>query len=127
MILIWGEGSSPYKPDKSPPHTKEVEIGEGGRPITYVVYLPRLLKTVRCSVPGYPEVANSAGRMRENFMNRHFFAWISVVKERRETLPRCDLCSMHMPAGPLLKHQQKKRCNQNTQIQWRRRDVAIVS
>ena len=32
---------------------------------------------------------------------------------------------MHMPAGRLIKHQLTQRCNSNTQIWGRRRDVAI--
>ena len=60
-------------------------------------------------------------------MYRHFFAWIAVVQEEREPLPRCDLCGMHMPAGRLLKHQLTKRRERNTQKRWRRRDITIES
>ena len=31
-----------------------------------------------------------------------FLLWIAVVQEGREPLPRCNLCSMHMPAGRLI-------------------------
>ena len=48
-----------------------------------MVYFPRVLKTVICPVLGCPEIAHSAGRMRENFMYRHFFARIAVVQEGR--------------------------------------------
>ena len=81
-----------------------------------MVFFPRVLKMVRCLVPGCPSVAHSVGRMREPFMYRHFFAWIAVVQEGREPLPRCDLCVMHMPAGRLLKHQRTKRCDRNMQM-----------
>ena len=56
---------------------------------------------------------------------RHLFAGIAVVQEGRELLPHCDLCGMHMPSGRLLKHQRKKRCERNTQMRWRRKDVVI--
>ena len=92
-----------------------------------MVSFPRVLKTARCPVPGCPEVVHSAGWMIEHFMYRHFLARIKVVQEGREPLPRCDLCGMHIPAGRLLKHQREKRCNRNTQMRWRWKDVAIVS
>ena len=63
----------------------------GGGPIKYVVSFPRVLKTVTCPVTDCPEVAHTAGRMRENFMYRHLFARIAVVKEGREPLLCCDL------------------------------------
>ena len=65
--------------------------------------------------------------MREKFMYMHFFAGIVVVQEGRDPLPRCDLCGIHMPAGRLLKHQQKQQCEGDTQMLWRRRDVKITS
>ena len=92
-----------------------------------MVSFPRVLKSVRCPVPGFPAVAHSAGRMRENFMYRHLFARIAVVQEGRDPLPRWDLCGMHIPAGRLLKHQRTKWCNQNKQMRWRRRDIKIAS
>ena len=82
---------------------------------------------MRCPVPGCPSVVHSAVRMREHFMYRHLFSWIAGVQEGRDPLPRCDLCGMHMPAGQILRHQRKKRCNWNTQMRWKRRDVAITS
>ena len=99
----------------------------GGEQVTYVVSFHRVLKTSRYPVTGCPEVAHSAGQMREHFMYRHLFSWIAVVQEGRETLPRCDLCGMHIPEGRLRKHQQTQRCDRNTQMQCRRRDVVIVS
>ena len=59
-------------------------------------------------------------------MYRHFFACIVVVQEGREPLNRCYLCGMHIPAERILKHQQTQRCNWNTQMRCRRKDVAIV-
>ena len=90
-----------------------------------MVSFPQVLKTVRCPVTGCPEVAHSAGRMRGNFMYRHFLDRKVVLQEGREPLPRCYLCGMHMPAGWILKHQRKKRCGWNTKMKWRRRDVRI--
>ena len=42
-----------------------------------------------------------------------------------EPLPCCNLCGMHMTEGRLLKHQRTQRYDRNTQMRWRRRDVAI--
>ena len=92
-----------------------------------MVSFPRVLKTVIRPVSGCPEVAHSAGQMREHFMYRHLFSHKVVVQEEMEPMPRCDLFGMHMPSGRLLKHQQTERCDRNTQIRWRRRDAAIAS
>ena len=54
------------------PQTKGVNEKEEG-PTTYVVSLPGILQLVRCPVPGFPAVAQSAGRLREHFMFRLFF------------------------------------------------------
>ena len=94
---------------------------------TYMVSFPPVLKMVRCPVSGCPEVAHSVGQMRKHFMYRRFFCWIAVVQEGMETLTRCDLCGMHIPEGRLRKHQRTQRCDRNTQMQCRRRDVVIVS
>ena len=64
--------------------------------------------------------------MREHFMYRHFFAWIAVVQEGRETMIHCDLFVMHIPAGRILKHHRTKWCDLNTQMRWRSKDAAIV-
>ena len=60
-------------------------------------------------------------------MYQHFWSQVAVVQEGAETLPRCDLCRMHMTAGRLIKDLWYHRCNKNTQMRWRRRDVAIAS
>ena len=75
----------------------------------------------------FPDVAHSKICMREHFMYRHLFSRIAVVKEGREPLPRCDLCSMCVPEGRLIKHQRTKRCDRNMQMRWQSRDVAITS
>ena len=59
-------------------------------------------------------------------MYMYLFTLIEVVQEGREPMPRCDLCGMHMPAGRLLNHQQTKRCDRNTHMQWQRKDVTIT-
>ena len=41
-------------------------------------------------------------------------------------MTHCDLCGMHMPAGRLIKNRRTERCDKNTQMLWRRRDVAIA-
>ena len=101
------------------------ERGKG--PSTYVVSFPKIIQSVRCPVPGCPARAHSARRLREHFMFRHFRSQIAVVQEGRETLPRCDMCGMHMSAGRIIKHRQTARCDRNTQMRWRRRDVEIVA
>ena len=59
-------------------------------------------------------------------------SWRKVVAEKvlcgegEELLPRCDLCRIHMSEGRLTKHQRTARCEKNTQMRWRIRDVAIV-
>ena len=50
-----------------------------------------------------------------------------AVQEGKDLPPRCDLCGMHMPEVWLIKHQSTQRCDRNTPMQWRRRDVAIAS
>ena len=104
-----------------------MEIGGGGGAFTYVVSFPPVLKTARLLVTGCPEVAHSAVRLRGHLMYRQFFLRITVVQERKETLPRCDLCVMHIPAGRLIKYPRAQRYDRNTQIRWRRSDVTIVS
>ena len=51
--------------------------------MTYMVYFPWVLKTVKYLVPGCPEVAHIAGLMREHFMYRQLFARIAMVQEGR--------------------------------------------
>ena len=48
-----------------------------------------------------------------------------VVQKGKEPLPRCDLCSINVPAGRIINHQRTKRCNSNTQMRWRRIYVTI--
>ena len=106
--------------------TREFEKG-GGETATYVVPPPRVLKTVKCPVPGCQAVVHITSRLRENFMYKHFRLQVAVAQEGTETLPRFKLYGMNMPAGRLIKHQRKRRCDRNTQMQWWRRDVAIPS
>ena len=107
------------------PQTRGVnEVGVG--PATYVVYLPRVIQEVKCLVPGCPSVAHRVGRLRENFMYHHFISKVAVVQEGMETLPRYDLCGMHMPTGRLINNRKTARCDKNTQMRWSRRDVEIA-
>ena len=71
------------------------------------------------------EDTHSAGRLRDHFMYQNFRSQISVVQEGAEQLPRCELFGIHMPTGRLIKHSNTAICNRNTQIRWKRRDVAI--
>ena len=107
------------------PQTRGVdEVGRG--PTKYVVSFPKVLQEVRCLVPGFPAVAHSAGRVCEHFMFRHFRSKVAVVQEGKETLPCCDMCGMHMPAGWLIRHRRTARCDRNTQMRWRQQDVEIA-
>ena len=63
----------------------------GGGTTTYVVSFPRVLKKVKCPVPGCPAIAHSVGRLQEHFMYRHFQSKVAVVQEGVEPLNRCDL------------------------------------
>ena len=74
----------------------------GGEPTTYVVSLPWVLNMVKCPVTGCTAVAHSVGRLRKHFMYRHFCSRVAVVQEGKETMPRCDLCGMHMRLGRLI-------------------------
>ena len=86
-----------------------------------------MLKTVRCPVTECPPVAHSAGFIKEHFIYRNFLSQIAVVQEGKEMLPLCDLCGVHMPEGWLINQQRTQRCDGKTQMQWRSRDVVIVS
>ena len=81
---------------------------------TYIVYFPRVLQEVGFPVPGCPEVAHSAERIREHVMYRHFQSQVTVVQEVAEPLHLCDFYIMHMPAGRIIKHQRTARFDNNT-------------
>ena len=61
-----------------PPQTWGVNAG-GGESTTYVVSFPGILNLVECPFPGQA-ISNSSGRMRENFMYRHFFSRVDVMQ-----------------------------------------------
>ena len=92
-----------------------------------MVYFPRVLQEVKCPVPGCPVVAHSAVRLRKNFVYRHFGSKVEVFQEGIDILPRCDLCVMHIPVWCIIRHRNMSRCDRNTQMRWRRRDVAIAA
>ena len=60
-------------------------------------------------------------------MFQHFRYRIAVVQEGKEPLTHCNLCVMNMPAGWLIKHLRKERCNQNMHMRWQRRDLDIAA
>ena len=72
-------------------------------------------------------VAYSAGRLREHFLFRPFVSKVVVFLEGKEPLHRCDLCRVHLPAGRLIRNNKTYRCNSNTKMRWRQRDVAIAA
>ena len=49
-----------------------------------------------------------------------------MFQEVREPLPICNMCGMHMLAGRIIKHCQTSRCDNNTQMMRRKRDVEIA-
>ena len=59
----------------------------GGRPTTYVVSFPKVIKEVRCTVPGCPVVAHSTGIIREHFMFCHFICKVAVLQEGKICCP----------------------------------------
>ena len=85
------------------PQTRGVDK-VGGVLTTYGVSFPKLLQEVICPVPGYPAVAHSVGRINEHFMFCHFRSNVAVVQEGKDPLPRCDMRTMHMPAGRLIRN-----------------------
>ena len=89
-----------------------------------MVSFPSVLQEVRCTVPGCPAVAHSLGRLCKHFIYCHFRSKMAVVQEGTEPLPRCDLCGM--PDGRITSNKKTVRRNKNTQMRWRRRDVAIT-
>ena len=60
------------------PQTRGVN-NVGVLPTTYVVSFPRVIQSVRCSVPGYLAVAHSVGRLRENLVYQHSWFKVAVV------------------------------------------------
>ena len=50
-------------------------------------------------------------KAQKNFMYKLWKLKVSIIQERPELLPRCDLCGMHMPETRMLKHRHMKRCN----------------
>ena len=50
-----------------------------------------------------------------------------MVQEGKEPLPCCDLCGMHMPEERIIKHRRMARCDNNTQMRWQRRYVAMAN
>ena len=99
----------------------------GGVPTTYVVSFPKVLQEIRCPVSGCPDVTPITGRLREHFIFCHFRSKVVVVQEGKELLPRCDMCRMHMPVKRLIRYRRKARCDRNTQMRWRRKDVAVAA
>ena len=53
------------------PHTQGVDVGRGV-PETYMVSFPWLLKSMVCPLDEFPTREHNPGRIRENFMDRHW-------------------------------------------------------
>ena len=69
------------------PKTQGVDV-DRGRPDTYVVFFPQILKSVVRPVAGGPARSKKPGRLREHFMSRHWKANVDIVQEVTEQLPR---------------------------------------
>ena len=67
-----------------------VHMGRGG-PTTYVVSFTSILKSVECPVSGCQEMYHSVGRMRENFMYRHFRSKVAVLQEGSDPPTWCNM------------------------------------
>ena len=100
------------------------EVGVGST--TYVLSSSKVIQEVRFPVPGCLAVAHSAGRLRKNFMFHQFISKVAVVQEDKDTLPCCDMCIMHMPAGRIIRHRRTAKCDMNTQMRWSQQDVAVT-
>ena len=85
--------------------TQGVDIGRGGLD-TYVVYLPRVMKSVACPVEGCPEKAKNLKIIIDHLMYKHWMSKIAVIQEVPEPLLRCNQCRMHIPAEILWRHRQ---------------------
>ena len=59
----------------------------GGGTTKNVVYFPKAIKELRCTVPGCTSVAHSAGRLCEHFMFRHFRSKVALDQEGKKPLP----------------------------------------
>ena len=75
---------------------REVEYGVWGREI-YVVSLSCVLNSVAFPVEGFPERDKTPGRLRENFMYRHWKDQVAILQEGPPPLPQCRNCGMHIP------------------------------
>ena len=102
-----------------------VEVGEGGTDIYKMSFL-RILKSVECPVEVCPARAKTLGRLRENFMYRHWKSKVDIIKEGPEPLPQCDQCGMHMTAAIILKHRQSDKCHKAMERRIRQRDVDMA-
>ena len=107
------------------PQVRGVDVGGGG-PEIYKVLFPRILKLVECPVEGRPERAKPPGRLRDNFMYRHWKSKVSIMQEGTEPLPQCYKCGMHMPAANIFKHRKTDKCNKATERRTEQRDVEMA-
>ena len=97
-----------------------------GRIKTYMVSFPQVLKSVACPVVGCLKKVNNPGKLREHFMYCKWKSKVAIIQEGPEPLPKCDHCGMHMPADRPIKHIRMARCNKETYMQIRWRDVEMV-
>ena len=54
---------------------------QGGGPDIYKVLFPRIIKSMECSVEGCLDREKNPGRLRENFMYRHWKLRLAIMQE----------------------------------------------
>ena len=91
-----------------------------------MVSFPQVLKYVACPVDGCPERSHNPGRLRNNFMYRHWKVKIAILQEGPATLPRYYHCGMHIPAAQLWRHKWTTRCDRSMDMFLRWREVEMV-
>ena len=74
---------------------------------------------------GYPEREKNPGRLRGNFMYRHWKSKIIIIQDIPTPLPRCNQCGMHNPEARLERQSQTARQNMDMAMQLQQKDVKI--
>ena len=86
-----------------------------------MVSLSPVLKLVVRLLYGCPERDNNPGRIRENFMYRHWKLKVVILQKEPEPLKRCNHRGMHMPVACLVNHRYTDRCEKATGVRLRQR------
>ena len=81
-----------------------------------MVSFPRVLKSVACSVEGFPESAHNLGRLIEHFMYRHWKFKIVILLGVPTPLPQCNQCGMKILVARLWQNRQTVRFDRSTEM-----------